>query len=82
MELYPDSPKLGQKSDDGAIARWPESDVLGRPYTRSEATLRGVTAFLFVVIPPGGFNEPIEIIQPVAPKAPRYKKVEAATDDE
>ena len=82
MELYPEDARLGQKSDDGAIIRWPTTDMLGRPYSRTEVTLRGVTAFLFVVIPSGGFNEPIEVIQPVAPKAPRGKKVEADTDDE
>lgn len=79
MQLYPDDPRLGQKADTGQIVHWPSTDVLGRPYERTSATRRNVGKFQFVVIPAGGFNEAIEVIQPVRPvRVPKGK----AVDDE
>lgn len=81
MELYPDSPKLGQKSPTGQILRWPETDVLGRPYTRSECTTQGLNDGYFMVVPPNGYAGVVEVIVPKI-KPAKSKKVEADDSDE
>lgn len=80
MQLYPDDPRLGQKGEQGQITRWPAADITGRPYERTNATRRNVGRFQFVVIPAGGFGEPIEIAPPVKPM--RVPKGKAIDDDE
>ena len=73
MKLYPTDRRLGQKGEQGQILQWPATDIIGRPYSKP-ATTRSVTEFLFIVVPPQGFNEVVEVVQPEAPKPTKKGK--------